>query len=198
LHNLPRLIKCHICQTKLQIHPNINFAQRGAKICKDHGEFFIVRNPHQGPTVFFKAIEPEVKEPLLTPYGGKVKRSFAIRCDQTGEEFSSRNEAARKMGLWNKDVSDHLKGYKKHVKGYTFTLLGVIDKPVYSALGPLQNVHRPPSKPSRPIRCLETGVVFSGAGEASRTMGIHRTNIVHVLNGVRRQAGGYRFEYVTE
>jgi hypothetical protein len=44
---------------------------------------------------------------------------------------------------------------------------------------------------------IETGETFRfrGQGEAARMLGIQQANIWKVLNGERRQAGGYHFEY---
>lgn len=48
----------------------------------------------------------------------------------------------------------------------------------------------------RPIKCVETGIVYNNAGEAGRAMGIDRGNIHKQVNGKIKSAGGYRFEYV--
>ena len=50
------------------------------------------------------------------------------------------------------------------------------------------------------IRCIDTGDVFSGAGEAMRALGLTdaaRKNITNVCKGRRKVAGGYRWEYVS-
>ena len=51
---------------------------------------------------------------------------------------------------------------------------------------------------SKLIRCVETGVVYFGTGEASRLTGIERKNISAVCTGRRKIAGGYHWEYVKE
>ncbi len=49
------------------------------------------------------------------------------------------------------------------------------------------------------IRCIETGQVFDGSGEAQRELGLTdaaRKNITNVCKGRRKVSGGYRWEYV--
>jgi hypothetical protein len=58
------------------------------------------------------------------PLKPMVYRGFAVRCDQTGEEFKSAGEAARVLGLDRDTVIKNLKGTVKIVgKKYTFTRL---------------------------------------------------------------------------
>ena len=45
------------------------------------------------------------------------------------------------------------------------------------------------------IRTLEERIFISQA-EAARQLGVHQSNIRHVLSGFYKQTGGYRFEYV--
>ena len=49
----------------------------------------------------------------------------------------------------------------------------------------------------RPVRCLETGVIYESTAEATRALGIHNYAIRRVCYGERKTAGGYRWEYVT-
>lgn len=46
----------------------------------------------------------------------------------------------------------------------------------------------------KPIRCLETGVIYSSCKEASDKTGINRGSINHAVRGMYKHAGGLRWE----
>lgn len=46
--------------------------------------------------------------------------SWVIRCVETGDLYTSQNEAANEMDLSGSELSRHLNGVIDHVKGYTF------------------------------------------------------------------------------
>lgn len=52
------------------------------------------------------------------------------------------------------------------------------------------------SKQSKPIRCIETGIIYISLHHAERETGISYTSICHALNGRQNTAGGYHWEYV--
>jgi hypothetical protein len=49
---------------------------------------------------------------------------------------------------------------------------------------------------SKPIRCVETDVVYSGARKANELTGIDKTSIGKCCNGRQKTAGGYHWEFV--
>ena len=49
---------------------------------------------------------------------------------------------------------------------------------------------------SKPCRCIETGIVYPCAAEATRQTGI--THITDVCLGKRKRAGGYTWEYINK
>ena len=51
-------------------------------------------------------------------------------------------------------------------------------------------------KLSKPVRCLETGIVYPSCIEAERQTGIHNGNISSCCNGKLKRAGGFRWEFV--
>ena len=51
-------------------------------------------------------------------------------------------------------------------------------------------------KGSKPIRCIETGIIYSSACEASRQTGICNANISSCCRGRQHTAGGFHWEFV--
>ena len=49
---------------------------------------------------------------------------------------------------------------------------------------------------SKPVRCVETNIVYDGQREAERQTGINRNNICSCCGGKLKTAGGYHWEYV--
>lgn len=49
----------------------------------------------------------------------------------------------------------------------------------------------------RPVRCVETGVIYESTAEATRALGIHNYAIRRVCYGERKTAGGFHWEYVS-
>lgn len=46
----------------------------------------------------------------------------------------------------------------------------------------------------KPIKCVETGVVYLGLEEASKFTGCSRTSISNALSGKTKTGGGYHWE----
>ena len=54
------------------------------------------------------------------------------------------------------------------------------------------------ARASEPIKCIETGIIYTSACEASRHLGIIRNNISSCCNGKGQTAGGYHWEFVNK
>lgn len=52
------------------------------------------------------------------------------------------------------------------------------------------------AKISKPVKCIETGIIYCSMSEASRKTTVSLANIHKVCNGERHTAGGYHWEYV--
>ena len=50
-------------------------------------------------------------------------------------------------------------------------------------------------KLSKPVRCIETGIIYTSAKEAERQTGIRNTSISNCCNGRCKTAGKYRWEW---
>ena len=53
-------------------------------------------------------------------------------------------------------------------------------------------------KKSKPVRCIETGIIYPSCIEAERQTGIHNASISHCCNGRYKTAGGYHWEFVNK
>ena len=51
---------------------------------------------------------------------------------------------------------------------------------------------------SKPVRCVETGVVYSGIREAARAIGLGHQNISAACHGKTKTSGGFHWELVEE
>ena len=50
----------------------------------------------------------------------------------------------------------------------------------------------------KPVRCMETGVVYPSIKEAARQTGIHHTSISLCCDGRQKKTHGFRWEFVKE
>ena len=53
-------------------------------------------------------------------------------------------------------------------------------------------------KRSKPVKCVETGMIYTSACEAERQTGIPRSSISHTCHGKRKTARGFHFEFVNQ
>lgn len=49
---------------------------------------------------------------------------------------------------------------------------------------------------SKPVMCMETGIVYKSGVEAAKEMGLQKSKICLVCKGIRKHTGGFRFVYV--
>ena len=113
-----------------------------------------------------------------------------IRCVETGEIFSSIKEAAEHYGLNSPNISAVLSGKKKSVGGFCWE---------YVDGQPPQ--HRPEKmrqKVSKPVRCVETGIVYESVSKAAEIFGVSDSAIGHAVTGRREKSCGYHWEFVMQ
>ena len=48
----------------------------------------------------------------------------------------------------------------------------------------------------KPVKCIETGIVYESISAASQEQGIGFASIQRVCNNLQKTAGGFHFEYV--
>lgn len=54
------------------------------------------------------------------------------------------------------------------------------------------------TRTSKPVRCIETGIIYPSAAEAERQTGVKACNISLARNGKYNTAGGYHWKYIDE
>jgi hypothetical protein len=58
-----------------------------------------------------------------------------------------------------------------------------------------QNGRSNGKKKNKPVLCVETGVVYPSATDASALTGVERSNIGSCCRGTREKAGGYHWQF---
>lgn len=54
------------------------------------------------------------------------------------------------------------------------------------------------TKNSKPVRCIETGIIYSSANSAQRKTNISQSGICQCCNHQRKSAGGFTWEFVNQ
>jgi hypothetical protein len=124
-------------------------------------------------------------------HGGHT--SLIIRCDQTGVIYPSLKVAAEAMFLARGNLSLHVNGKIKHVKGYTFTILNESeDAPPFVKKPRLR--YRENIRAVR-VRCDQTGEVFDSCRSAGKAKGLNWNKVWRHLKDRNRYplVEGYSF-----
>lgn len=53
-----------------------------------------------------------------------------------------------------------------------------------------------PVTPPKPVKCMETGIIYKSIKEAARQTGLASNKISYCCRGIRRSTGGYHWEFV--
>lgn len=116
-----------------------------------------------------------------------------IRCEQTGDIFSSIKQAVYALGLSASTMALHLSSRDKcrHVSGYTFVRLEGAKpfEPQPMVTGPRRR------GVSRPVRCNETGTEYPTLTAAARDLNLKISSLCEHISGDPRRprVGGYTF-----
>lgn len=141
-----------------------------------------VRKGEKNPFYRRKLSEEEIHR-LVDP------KKKEVICITTGEIFPSSAEAGRHYGITQSAISMCCNGKKERAHGLIFR---------YTDNKDIIVPHRYNS--SRPILCLETGIVYKTTVAAAKDTGIGQATIWDCCNTRRKRntAGGYTFRYATE
>ena len=99
-----------------------------------------------------------------------------IRCVETGEIFDSIKAAAEHYGLNLPNISAVLSGKKKTCGGYRWEY--VDGQPPQSRSEEFRK------KIGKPVRCVETGVVYESLTKAAEVFGVSYSAIANAVNGL--------------
>lgn len=106
------------------------------------------------------------------------KNGTSIRCVETNVIYNSIAEASRITYIEN--IQKALSDNSKTAGGYHWEY---VDKPKLS-------------NRSKPVRCIETGFIYTSMTKAGKEIGVHHSKISLACNGKRKTAGGYHWEFV--
>lgn len=116
-----------------------------------------------------------------------------VICLETGERFRSMTEASKFCGVDISAVYHCLKGKTNTAGGYHWRYA---DGEYHECTRPEGRKNR--KSQSKPVMCIETGVVYPSTGEAFRITGIDRGHIATCANGKNCTAGGYHWGFVVD
>lgn len=124
-------------------------------------------------------------------YGTRLERATtakqrAVRCIETGEEFASIREAAAIKGIDSSTLSKVCQG-KKHTIAGLHWCYAEEETPTHVQ-----------TRNCRPVRCVETQVVYPSAKAAGQTLNCDPSSITKVCRGKAKTCGGYHWKYVEE
>ena len=115
--------------------------------------------------------------------------SYHVVCVETGMVFETAKEAAAWAGVQKEAIFRACNGISRTAGGYHW---------FYQEAPHLADheVKVGERKNKRPVRCIETGQIFSSITEAARWAGVHHTLLIKVCQKIKHTAGGYHWEYV--
>ena len=50
--------------------------------------------------------------------------------------------------------------------------------------------------PSKPVKCIETGIIYASIKEAARQTGLAKNKISYCCRGIRKRTGGYHWKFI--
>jgi len=164
------------------------WAEIGAKISKANKGRVISEETRAKLRESYATMSPETKQKKLEAV------SVPVRCKTLNIEFPSANEAEIQLEIDSSSIAKACKGGQRTAGGYHWEYLnedGTI--PEVSYREPINCL-----KPKKPVRCIETGVVYESCSEAGRQLETSPSKISMCCNGKRKTTGGFHWEYVTD
>ena len=112
-----------------------------------------------------------------------------IRCVETGEIFPSIKAAAEHYDLKSPNISTVLTGKRQTIGGYHWEYV--------DGQPPQHRSEEMRQKVSKPVRCLETGIVYESVSKAAEIFGVSDSAIGNAAKGRNETSCGYHWEFVT-
>ena len=143
-----------------------------------------------------KNLSPEHSEKIRQSHIGKKwkpstyeKLCRKVLCVETGETFPSIKAAAEFYNLKRPNISAVLNGDSKTCGGFHWEY--VDGQPPQARSEGLRN------KIGKPVRCIETGIIYSSISAAAEAFGVTDSAIGNVLIGRNEKSCGYHWEFLT-
>ena len=114
----------------------------------------------------------------------------SVRCSNNGMIFNSMHEAANYFGIVGASVSAVCNGRCLTINGLSFEYCDEEKR----AAAEIKRQKLSPMK--KPVRCIETGIVYESSVAASKATGVYRRSIAFACSGKHKTAGGYHWEFV--
>lgn len=121
------------------------------------------------------------KEESIQKMREKASSKIVI-CENDKMEFKSITSCAEFYNLQRSDVRKVCNRERATAKGYVFSWKGD-NSPFYK------------DSREKPIKCVETGVVFASTKEACESLGIRSQHVSAILRGKQKTTKGYSFVY---
>lgn len=110
-----------------------------------------------------------------------------VRCVETNEIFDSIKAAAERYNLKAPNISAVLAGRNKVCGGFHWEYV--------DGQPPQHRSEEMRQKVSKPVRCIETGIVYESVSQAAEAFGVSDSAIV--VKGLREKSCGYHWTFVT-
>ena len=118
----------------------------------------------------------------------------AVKCIETGEVYESIKEAGRVSGIdWN-NISQCCRGVRDTAKGFHWEYVDDELRKNANKKRMEREVER--NKQYKPVRCIETGIVYRSLTEAGRQTGAERSSISNCCQGKQKTTAGFHWEFV--
>lgn len=133
------------------------------------------------------------KKRVVTTQPPRESVMRGVICVETGEHFKSITDASLSVGVDKSAVYHCLKGVNNTAGGKHWRYA---DGEYHECTRPEGGKNR--KSQSKPVMCMETGIIYPSTGEAERQTGIGRTGIAKCANGVAITSGGYHWGYIVD
>lgn len=110
-----------------------------------------------------------------------------VRCVETGEIFSSIKAAAESYNLKPPNISAVLAGKSKMCGGYHWEYV--------DGQAPQHRPEKFHRKMGKPVRCIETGIVYESVSKAAEAFGVSDSAIGNAANGKREKSCGCHWKF---
>lgn len=139
---------------------------------------------------------------LKRSYLGPAALAKRVVCLDDGKSYASASDAGRVYGIPKSQIIEvcnrvsHRIAAKDLIFRYEGDHLGGIEEANAERAKRYENRIRNSKALRKCVRCIDDGLVFVSAKEASSHYGVHRSHIGEVCRGERAHARGLHFEYV--